>query len=288
MPKPEIEIRPLDQLSFDELYEAHLLAFKDYPFQWSRDALKKTVYRRGFEPRLSFGAFDSGRLVSFTFNGTGTYKGLRSAYDAGTGTIETHRGRGLASKIFEASIPFLKAEGLKQYILEVLEDNKKAYSVYDKQGFEVSRKFDCFLVDAKDWKMPEAEPVTDIHLKEIGLSYQPQMAAMPDFGLSWQNSFESLLRNPAELRILGAFRGETLTGYGIIEPESGDIPQLAVAKNERRKGIGSVILQELRQLNKADIAKVVNVEAGQEAVKGFLKKNGIPKIVSQFEMIRSL
>lgn len=114
------------------------------------------------------------------------------------------------------------------------------------------------------------------------------MLQMLDFDLSWQNRFEALERNPSDFTIIGAFSNNSFIGYGIIEPETGDISQLAVSKNERRKGIGSTILAALKQLNKADIIKIVNIESTQTSIVDFITKCGVPKIVSQFEMVKTI
>ena len=111
---------------------------------------------------------------------------------------------------------------------------------------------------------------------------------MHDFELSWQNNFQALNKKPDDFKIIGAFEDDALIAYGIIEPASGDIPQLAVTKAYRRKGIGSKILYELQKLNKADIIKIVNIESDQQHIISFINKNGIPKIVSQYEMIKVL
>lgn len=284
----EYHISSLANLSFDEMFACHVQAFKDYPFQWNKTALKKTIDRRGYDAALSFGAFNNDQLVSFTWNGIGMYNGIKTAYDTGTGTIEKHRGKGLASKIFEYSIPYLKAAGIEQYILEVLEENTKAYSVYEKQGFVTSRTFDCFRTNITDWNLPDHTLGDGVVFKEIDLSYQPQMQAMIDFNLSWQNNFQALLKKPDDFVVIGAFRNNELVGYGIIEPGSGDISQLAVLKKERRKGIGSNLLAELKKHIKADIVKIVNIESTQQGIIDFVTKNSVPKLVSQFEMIKQL
>jgi ribosomal protein S18 acetylase RimI-like enzyme len=220
-------------------------------------------------------------------NGIGNFNELKTVYDTGTGTVEEHRGIGLASKIFEYSIPFLKAEGVQQYILEVLEENEKAISVYAKQGFTVSRKFDCFRINTEDWKLQTANNY-EVEMREIDFNYQSQMETMIDFNLSWQNNFQALLKQQNSFKLIGAFHQNNLVAYGIIEPETGDIPQLAVNKNFRRNGIGTMLLNELKIINRASIVKVVNIETNQEAIISFMTKNGIPKIVSQFEMIKLL
>lgn len=60
-------------------------------------------------------------------------------------------GQGLASSISQYAIPFMQAAGIKQYLLEVLEENSTAFSVYQKQGLAVTRKFDCFRINIADW-----------------------------------------------------------------------------------------------------------------------------------------
>lgn len=44
----------------------------------------------------------------------------------------------------------MQAAGIKQYLLEVLEENSTAFSVYQKQGLAVTRKFDCFRINIAD------------------------------------------------------------------------------------------------------------------------------------------
>lgn len=282
-----LEIKSLSEIPFDIIFETHLKAFKDYPFQWSKEALLKTIKRRGYDAEISFGAFYENELVSFTLNGIGIYNGLKTAYDTGTGTVEEHRGKGLASKIFEYSIPFLETVGVEQYLLEVLEENEKAISVYKKQGFTVSRKFDCFKINSIDWKLEDVKN-SNVELKEIDFSFQLQMETMIDFNLSWQNNFQALLKKLTDFKLIGAFCKNDFVGYGIIEPETGDISQLAVDKKYRRMKIGTMILNELKKINCASIVKVVNVESNQNEIISFVTQNGIPKIVSQFEMVKQL
>jgi len=106
------------------LFEAFQEAFKGYEMQLTQAELLKMLHRRGFTPKLSFGAFSGEKLVSFTFNGTGSFNNILTAYDTGTGTIEEYRGKGLASRIFEYSIPHLKSAGISQYLLEAIQSNQ--------------------------------------------------------------------------------------------------------------------------------------------------------------------
>ena len=111
-------IQSLEKISHEALFEAFKEAFRDYEMQLSREEMLRMLKRRGFVPELSFGAFSGNRLVAFTFNGVGSFNGLHTAYDTGTGTIEDFRGSGLASRIFEYSIPHLKNAGISDVTIQ--------------------------------------------------------------------------------------------------------------------------------------------------------------------------
>ncbi|MCV4872509.1 hypothetical protein OFB47_32435, partial [Escherichia coli] len=81
-------------------------AFADYEVRIDKRQLQDMLVRRGFEPALSYGAFEAGQIIAFTLNGIEEKDGTCTAYDTGTGTIKEFRGRGLAAKIFQYSIPF--------------------------------------------------------------------------------------------------------------------------------------------------------------------------------------
>lgn len=100
--------------------------------------------RLGFDAEASFGAFDGNKTISFTCNGIGDFYGTSTAYDTGTGTLKDYRGKGWATEIFKYSIPHLEALELKEYLLEVLQHNIGAVSVYRKLGFEITREFYYF------------------------------------------------------------------------------------------------------------------------------------------------
>ena len=112
-----MEIKSLSHTSPDELFEAFEQAFADYEVQLNKAEHLTMFKRRGFNPKASFGAFDGDKLVSFTCNGIGNFYGVRAAYDTGTGTLKDYQGRGLATQVFEYSIPYLRELGIEEYLL---------------------------------------------------------------------------------------------------------------------------------------------------------------------------
>lgn len=282
------DIRPLDQLGFDALYETFSKAFEEYEVQVNPSELRVMLTRRGFDQHLSFGAFDDGRLVSFTFNGIGMYNGSKTAYDTGTGTLASHRGTGLASAVFNESIPFLKEAGVTQYLLEVLQHNTGAISVYKQLGFEVSREFSYF-VQACD-SIPQAERLLPdgLTMTEERFVNPERYAEMWDFTPSWQNSFEAIQRCIDDFTVLEVLHDQRLVGYAIFEPTSGDITQIAVDRSYRRQGIASALLAEMLKRNRHTAIKAVNAELSCNAIAAFLESNGIPMKGKQYEMIKKL
>ncbi len=139
-----MEIRSLENIGFNELFEGFSNAFSDYEIHFNKSEVQSMLIRLGYVPKLSFAAFDNGKIVAFTLNGIGMYNGIQAAYDTGTGTIKEYRGCGLAKDIFRYSLPFLRQAGIKQYLLEVLQNNHKAITIYRRMQFDTTREFDCF------------------------------------------------------------------------------------------------------------------------------------------------
>ena len=284
-----IKINSLENITFTEIHNAFSKAFFDYNIPPpSTNALKTMLERRGFAPELSFGAFDNNEMVSFTFNGIGNFNSIKTAYDTGTGTIPEYRGKGLAKKIFIESLLYLRTAGIKQYLLEVLQDNSKAIPLYTSQGFEVSREFNFFTCDTIELKLNTKKLNNSFEILEMNELKTDKMSSFWDFEPSWQNSFDSIMRKHKDFTILGAYQNKDLIAYGVIDPGSGDITQIAVNKSYRRQGIGSSILKALIEHNKFDSIKIINTEKDCHSINIFLKNNGLEISGSQFEMIKSL
>ncbi|MCD4677758.1 MAG: GNAT family N-acetyltransferase [Desulfobacula sp.] len=281
-------IKSLEKISFNSLFIAFNEAFTDYEIQLNKDELRTMLDRRGYVSKLSFGAFEDEKIIAFTLNGIGLFNGVKTAYDAGTGTIKEFRGQGMASKIFKYSLPFLKEAGVSQYLLEVLQHNTKAVSVYKKLGFKITREFNYFKQNNKNISLNSSGIHPEYNLQKTDLSLNKLMIEFWDFIPSWQNSFETIFRKIDDFKIIGAYKGLELIGYCIIEPGSGDITQIAVDKEYRRKGIASVLLKEALKFNQYSSIKVVNTELDCRPITEFLRKNAIPLKGRQFEMIKQL
>jgi ribosomal protein S18 acetylase RimI-like enzyme len=270
------------------LFASFSEAFNDYEVQITKDEFQVMLLRRGFVPELSFGAFDQDRLVSFTLNGIGTFNGVKTAYDTGTGTIKEYRQKGLATRIFEYSIPILKNAGVSQYLLEVLQHNHKAVSVYQKLGFKVCREFNYFRQGLEEINTDLKTGQEKFDFSQITLNNREQMRSFWDFTPSWQNSFDSISRCSSDFIKVGAIEGLNMVGYCIFEPNTGDITQIAVDRKYRRQGIGTGLLAEVMKHIKCKSIKLINAEIGHDSIRHFVESKGILLKGKQYEMLKPL
>ena len=281
-------IKSLEKTDFETIIKAFALAFADYDIQLNADELQTMWKRRGFNPKLSFAAFEGDDIVAFTLNGTGNFNGMKMAYDTGTGTLKAYRGKGLATEIFEYSIPYLKAANISHYLLEVLQHNTKAVSVYRNIGFEVTREFNYFAWNNHEINNEIKNMEIPCYIENIEIEKYPAVSDFWDFYPSWQNSFESIQRASHDFISLGAFVDKKLAGYCVFEPNSGDITQIAVDKQNRRKGIASLLLRVMLKLNKNDHIKIVNTDVLCSSISDFLHAKNILAKGQQFEMVKKL
>jgi ribosomal protein S18 acetylase RimI-like enzyme len=279
-------IKSLDDTSFDNLHIAFSKAFEDYKFQISYDQLFAMLKRRGFNPKLSFADFDNDEITAFTFNGIGIFQDKKTAYDTGTGTLPNYRQQGLANRIFTYSIPFLKENMIEQYLLEVLQENSAAISVYQKLGFSITREFNYYHQPINEILFSSSNIPIDITIAVI--SPEIMDVSFHDFNPSWQNSLESITRSKETFKILGAFYNDHLIGYCATEPATGDISQIAVKQNFRRQGLGTALLQQASGYSLSGTIKIVNTDPNCCSLNGFLSKLNIPLRGKQFEMIKIL
>ena len=285
-----IEIKLLTGVSIEIIHNSFKRAFADYvePFELSVSQLKYMIERRGYNEDISFGAFDDGELIGFTLNGKGIWDSLPTAYDTGTGIIKEYRKQGLATKIFNESLPVLRDNGVKQYLLEVIKSNTKAYNLYKKAGFSVVREFDYFVSKISDIKLTKNVLPNSYSFQNDIKPDWDLLRSFWDFAPSWQNSIESIQKKESNFKIIGISFEKNIIGYGIIEPETGDIPQFCIEKSHRNRKLATLLFSELLKYSKNKEIKVLNTIVEYKPIKEFMKSLNISPGLGQYEMILSL
>lgn len=282
----------LEKVPFNKIYVASSEAFSDYIADVSymtEDVLRKRAAKNGIDLSLSAGAFHDDKLVAFTLAGVDLWQDELSAFDIMTGIIKPYRGQGIAGKMFDFALPELRKRGVRNFVLEVIQENEPAVRAYQKSGFEICRNFECFVAKAENLKVNENR-ANVLNIKEMDRSFLRQVSVFFDWRPSWENSVSSLLRIPDELQVLGAFADETPVGVLAYYPLIRWINLLAVHRDFRRKGVASALIQHfLANLpSETKEIKAINVDSTDLAMQSLLIKTGFEKLLSQYEMTRKI
>lgn len=283
-------IKPLIGVGIEEIHHAFKDAFSDYaePFTLSEEQLDHMITRRGYKAELSFGAYNEDKIVGFTLNGSGTWDNQQTAYDTGTGVVKSYRQQGVASRIFEASLPVLKENGITHYLLEVIKVNTKAIDLYKKMGFEIIREFDYWVSPVEKLQNQNKSMDAGFSIENVKNPNWKQYQEFWDFRPSWQNSVDSVTRKLDEFICLEILKEDQVVGYGLVEHETGDVPQLAIHPEYRRKGLATEIIFRLLDIVKPENLKVINTPTDSLPMKAFLQNLGLNPGHGQYEMIREL
>lgn len=280
-----LSYRILDKISTETLHKAFLDAFSDYQVNldlplWK---FKQMLQRRGYVSELSIGAFNNEMLVGFVLNGFRNWNGRPTVYDLGTGVIVEYRRQGITSNMLLNIKELLKQKQVEQYLLEVIKSNTSAVQLYKKQGFEIQREFTCFQLDKNKYN-----PITICKVEHVNRIDLEQITDFWDFKPSWQNSIDSISAAPEELLYSIVFFDNTIVGYGVIDKRTGDIPQIAVNRHFRGKGIARSIMTDMIKNTKSHRISILNVDYESKSTKDFLLKLGFEHSVDQYEMLMKI
>ena len=263
-------IRSLHDSDFDAVLTAFNEAFSDYvvPINLAEPQLREMMRRRGYAPHLSAAAFEDGAIVSFVLN----CLDVDRSYNMGTGVVPSRRRRGLSRAVLEATVPTLRAAGARAYLLEVIETNTPAVALYENSGFRESRRLQCWTF------------APDVALAVPGRTVEtPRWDEWRNWWNvepSWQNSIESLRRAGDTFTLIG-----DQDAYGVFFPATGDLTQLAVKPESRRRRAGTELLHEAVALAGRPL-RILNVDDRDETIAAFLQAAGANRTVRQIEMVR--
>ncbi len=282
----------LKEEDFDTIYDTFVKAFSDYQIKMeiTKEQFKEMNVRRGLSYELSAGAIDDrGKMVGLALNGADFWDKKLTAYDMGTGVVPEFRRKGVADGMFDFLIPKLRQSGVKQYLLEVIRSNQKAYNLYKKKGFRETRQFECFTAEAASLNLKSTiDAENNISIRPMKKPEWSLLESFWDWRPSWQNSTNSVKRSQRRKVVLGAFEGSRCVGYGIIYSESGDIPQFAVKETFRRQGVGTLLMKALTRETRRGRLAVVNVDSSSQVTLDFLTDLGFKNFAGQYEMVLEL
>ena len=129
----------LENTAFPTIMETFYTSFENYfvTFPRNNPGFKQRFADAKTDFRYSIGVFDGDRLVAFILHAVDTRKGLKTAFNIGTGVLPEYRGQALVKRMYEFSFPMLKDAGVEFLQLEVIVENESAIKADAKNNGEL-------------------------------------------------------------------------------------------------------------------------------------------------------
>jgi len=281
-----MQIKTLENTSLADLTAAFNEAFSDYiiPFQWTEEMAAKKFKGDNIDLSMSPGFFVDEKLCGFIFHCIGKREGKPIVWNGGTGVVPSQRGQGVTTQLYNYIIPMLRNKGFDRTVLEVIEGNDPAIHIYKKNGFEQTRKLDCYKGE-----LAIENVSNDFDLKIVDQFDWATFEECRSWEPTFQNSNQKINILRESMQVIGAFENKELLGYIIFDknPEAGDVFQFGVKENQRKRGVGQSLFAKAAE-GKSVPLRTINVDAGDKTSRDFFIKNGFQKTVSQFEMLKML
>lgn len=276
----------LENIEISNIHEAFLNAFSDYvvPMKISLEQFQRLLIRRGYQAKNSVGVFQDDQLVGFVLTSTRQWQSTPTTYVIGLGLSPEHRGHGLAKALMQQATLYNESH-TQQFLLEVITSNQPALKLYQSLGYQIGRELLCFSILKTDL-IPSLANHVAIEISQHAPDYD--LSNFWDKHTSWQYSKDTLATEPNHFIYATAYIDQNLVGYGVIDPISGDIYQLAVHPEHRRQGIACSILSTLCQQTESPKIGYSNIDANNHSMIAFLQKQQFKLMISQYEMHYSL
>lgn len=270
-----MEIKNLENSSQSEIITCFLEAFSDYyiPMPQDFDYYRQRWKQEGVNFSLSIGAYENQKLLAFILHAVDSWNGTMTAYNACTGVTPTYRGRKLVKQLYQQSIPILQEFGVKQCILEVIQENEKAIKAYQSVGFQISKHYKCYkgFLDIQNIDLSRIESMQ---------TNEKTWTKIPQYFLSWGNHQRSL--NPSNFDIYFVKNDDDKeVAYFILHRNKETLYQLGVF--EDKVAYWQILLQALATITNK--IKIINVDESESSKIEVLEKVGLENFFNQYEML---
>ena len=283
-----LEFKFLNDELLPEIFKCFQEAFADYPLDMSymtEPVFLNQAIKNGVNLESSIGVFDGDKLVAFSIIGFDNWRDEQAAYNAGTGVIPSYRGQGILSRLYPFIFSQLKKKGIKRFIVEVLKDNATAVNDYTQIGFNITREFDCFELETKNFQPVLASKI-DLIIRPVKKDMLQYFERHLEWKPSWENSFSSIKRIQDFVILYGAYSEEQCTGLLVYYPTLQWILNLVVERHFRREGIGSHLVSHcINSLPQSTTKiKAMNILHSDLSMIYLLNNLGFKKFAEQYEM----
>ena len=273
-----MEITNLSKTSLASIVDCLSESFKNYFVKMPSDVdfWKNRFNAARVDYSLSFGVFDNHKLVAFILHGIDTHNHQKTAFNTGTGVLESYRGQKLVDKMYAHAIPKLKEEGIEKCMLEVIDENHRAIKVYERIGFSKERFLYCFNGSPKGIEHASILEKADI------LNYPNYTNDLQHF-YSWDNSLDAIRKSPDmfDAYLVKTENGKVI-GYFVLNNLTKALIQIEAFEDEH----WGVIFDAIQ--TRVSSVKINNVDSSRTELIKLFTDSGLDKYINQFEMTMPL
>lgn len=272
------EYDTLEKIRFSGMAECFQDAFSDYQLEvkWDENYLTRRFEGSGIDFARSYGAFLEGKLVGFLLNASGIYNDEKVLFDAATGVVPEHRGKGIYSNLLKCCRHDFKKGGIHSYFLEVLKSNDPAVAIYEKKELVRVRELICFK--GKQLTKQQEVSISCAAISELGLG---QFLSLVQYPTSFENRFEAVCAYKEKYNVIYTGTAEDVNTFVVYDKCSCQVRMIG-RKPEK--------MRELEQLfvylsdNYTEIS-VYNIDSRDIPLLKSLTELGFEKYCEQYEMM---
>jgi GNAT superfamily N-acetyltransferase len=271
----DMEIRNLKDTPLAEIVACISESFANYFVQLpSEESYWENRFKGArVDYELSYGCFENGRLTGFIINGIDRENGKMVAFNTGTGVTQESRGKKVIDRLYEYAVPHLKNAGVERCKLEVIEANEIAVHVYERIGFDCTKRIRCYQGHLE---VPESKAdVRRSSLQEIETTMQQY-----NDHYSWDHTLEALRTYGDQYEVYIVSLDGADIGYFIINPAREYLAQIELYNEDAVHWQN--MLAAVR--NQSPYIRLLNVDERRTALLAALRKAGLENYINQLEM----
>jgi ribosomal protein S18 acetylase RimI-like enzyme len=282
MQSREIVIQPASEVPPDAFTHALNLAYTDYyvPISLTPASFERLVERESVDLSASAAALEGHRIVGVGMLGVRGDRG----WIGGLGVIPQSRRHGVGRLLMEHLIAQAHRLNLSTLRLEVIDENTRAYLLYESLGFQTIRRLLVLIRYGDPALREDTSPFT---VKRIavgaGLDALPALIHSPR---AWQREIAALEVMESSLNALGVWdEAHNLIGVTLYRMDAGQVGIMDLASTTSEAG-EALLLQILKE-GRGDSISYVNVPDDHPLLPVFYKYEFIENL-SQYEMVLDL
>lgn len=275
-----MEYKVLSQIQTEEILKCMNKAFSDYlqPIHFTKDSLQRFFQASDVNQSLSYCAYLDNIMVGFILNSSNIYNDELVVFDAGTGVIPEYRGQGVFTSLYAHTQQELCKHNIKKYYLEVIQENTRAKSLYERNGFSIVREYSVMRLTELIHK-GNHQNVQIKTLKEFNFSNVNTLTLIKP---SFEHSYHVIMKNPEFYKVAYLENDSKIEAFCVYSAHNGALIELGYDNLSDLKDILIYLASNYKTIS----AK--NIDASYTSLIEMMQSIGFKEYVSQYEMVKDI